>query len=125
MQAVVLVVEPKVSWLYRALNEMCVCVCEHESTGVAQLPPVLFKKVNRSGVYQTRDIPQDNAVEALDTDSGARCPPSKLPSIPAADRIAQRTASMPSTRPGPIDVSALQVIISPKAPGPSETRGSG
>lgn len=52
-------------------------------------------------------------------------PPCKLPSIPAADKIDQRTASIPSARPGPIFASALQVKISPKDPGPSEARGSG
>lgn len=52
-------------------------------------------------------------------------PPCKLPSIPAADNIDQRTASIPSDRPGPIFASALHVKISPKDPGPSEARGSG
>lgn len=81
--------------------------------------PKINTKRNRVRCY-----PQGNEVDTPDV-LGARFPPSKLPSIPAAAKIAQRTALTPRTRPGPIGVSAPQVISSPKAPGPSETRGSG
>lgn len=54
-----------------------------------------------------------------DSRNGGASFTSTPPPNPAADKIAQRTALIPRNFPGSIDVSALQVTISPRAPGPS------